>query len=178
VTRSGGRPGRSLAVAVIACAAGAAVALFALSRVWVTDVVSRPAPLPPQSVPHRGGALLPWVPALALVALAGAGAVVATRGRLRRIIGGLVVTVAAGLVAGGVVGLGRAAGGRVAWPALVALAGLAIGWAGVRVIRHGSAWPAMGTRYERARPRAARAATMWDDLDRGVDPTADSGYDR
>src|SRR4051794_28459648 len=81
--RSGSARHRDRSVAVAACVAGAGLALLAVSRVWVHETVVRPAPLPRAYETHTGSALVPWLPALALVALAGAGALLATRGAAR-----------------------------------------------------------------------------------------------
>lgn len=196
---------RGLATAVLACVVGAGLALFAATRTWTTTTHRQAPPLPDKLVDHTGASLIGWLPALALVGLAGAGALLATRGRVRTIIGALLVLVGLGVVAGGIDGLNLAAG---AWPVIVGVGGLGIAWAGVSAVRSGSAWPAMGARYERPaahagpsgatadvsmsdaaeRPaasgsavapergataggRARTPASMWDDLDRGVDPT-------
>jgi len=194
---------RGLATAVVTCLAGAGLALLAVTRTWATSVHRQAAPLPNKVVDHTGASLIGWLPALALVGLAGAGALLATRARWRRATGALVLLVGLGVVAGAVDGLRIAAG---AWPAFVGVGGLAIAWAGLAAVRSGGTWPAMGSRYERpaARtpaevatsesgptegvPSADLAATdaaldataagarrtpasMWDDLDRGVDPT-------
>jgi hypothetical protein len=205
---------RGLATAVLACLAGAAIALVAVTRTWTTTIERQAAPLPNKVIAHTGVSLLGWVSALALVGLAGAGALLATKGAWRRGIGVVVALVGLGVVAGGMDGLNIAAG---AWPVLVGIGGLAIAWAGLSALRSSATWPAMGTRYERpatgtagpeatgepvsaaqttaadrtdadrtdadrtdadrtdagavsARPRRT-AASMWDDLDRGVDPT-------
>src|SRR5262249_1045497 len=87
-----------------------------------------------------------------------------------------------GVVGGAIDGLRLAAGGAHAWPVLAAAGGLAIAGAGLMAMRSGATWPAMGSRYERTsapvpaatgahRPRTD--AALRDDLDRGVDPTAD-----
>ena len=199
---------RGLATAVLACLVGAGLALFAVSRTWTTTTERQPPPLPAKLVDHTGASLIGWLPALALVGLAGAGALLATRGRVRRIIGLLLVLVGFGVVAGAIDGLDLAAG---AWPVIVGVGGLGIASAGLSATRSGATWPAMGARYERpARPggptaahadaaaeasmrdasapagsgvqapsergttagrRARTPASMWDDLDRGVDPT-------
>ncbi|HEY7174312.1 MAG TPA: Trp biosynthesis-associated membrane protein [Micromonosporaceae bacterium] len=191
---SGRRAGRrGLATAVVICAAGAALALLAVTRTWTTSVQRQAAPLPDKVVAHTGASLLGWVPALALVGLAGAGALLATRGRWRTATGVVVLVSGLGVVAGGIDGLVTAPG---AWPVFVAIGGFAIARAGLTTVRNGSHWPAMGTRYERpatgvreaaagapdpaapegephtaaAQPRRTHAS-MWDDLDRGVDPT-------
>ena len=81
------------------------------------------------------------------------------------------------VLGGGVDGLRYADGARLAWPVLVMLGGVAIAWGGLQAMRHGPSWPAMGAKYDRrnANPvsadRPATNVSMWDDLDRGVDPT-------
>jgi hypothetical protein len=64
---------RDRTLAVVACVAGAALALFAAGRGWTEVTQARPEPLPPLHEVRTGSALLPWLPAAALVALAGAG---------------------------------------------------------------------------------------------------------
>ena len=193
---------RGLATAVLACVVGAGLALFAATRTWTTTTQRQAPPLPDKLVDHTGGSLIGWLPALALVGLAGAGALLATRGRVRTIIGLLLVLVGLGVVAGAIDGLDIAGG---AWPVIVGVSGLGIAWAGLSAARSGTTWPAMGARYERpavhpanapadatasdpagvaggtsdtpsdrdatAGHRARTPASMWDDLDRGVDPT-------
>ena len=194
-------PRRQLALVVLACAVGAVLALVAAGRPWEVAVTPRPAPLPDLRSVHTGGDRWPWLPALGWVGLAGAGALVATRGAARRVVGGLLGLAGAGLaVAGGGVALGlagtgadRAAGG---WPALAGLAGLLVAGAGAVAVAGGRRWPAMGARYQRAgrsarrgsgggppgtgsedRPSAPEAAAgsrpelLWEALDRGEDPT-------
>jgi hypothetical protein len=168
---------RAFTAALLACAAGAGLVLFAASRTWSVTVQRRAAPLPPVSVVHSGGGLLAWLPAVALVGLAGAGALVATKRAARTVVGGLLVLVGLGLAAGGADGLRLAAAGDRAWPVAVVIGGAAVVWSGWRALRHGRTWPAMGSRYDRAGAPPARAradrgdAGLWDDIDRGVDPT-------
>jgi Tryptophan-associated transmembrane protein (Trp_oprn_chp) len=196
---------RGLATAVLGCLAGAGLALLAVTRTWTTTTQRQAPPLPAKLVDHTGASLVGWLPALALVGLAGAGALLATRGRVRTIIGLLLVLVGLGVVAGAIDGLDIAAG---AWPVIVGVGGLGIAWAGLSAMRSGTTWPAMGARYERpavhpgpadataeapmsdatagvarhgsdapsdrgaaAGRRPRTHASMWDDLDRGVDPT-------
>jgi len=177
---------RGLATAAVVCAAGAGLVLLAATRTWSTTVTVRAAPLPPERVAHTGGDLTAWLPALALVALAGAGALLATRGAVRRAVGVLLMLAGAGLAAGGAARFHLASGGGRAWPVLVVVGGLAVVWSGYRTLRDSAAWPAMGSRYERA-DRASAAerggrdrgdAGMWDDIDHGVDPTVGDAADR
>lgn len=183
---------RQLAAAVVICAAGAALVVVATGRTWAVEVVARPAPLPDERTVREGGDLLPWLPALGWVALAGAGALVAVRGRVRQVLGGLLTATGAGLA----VGAGWAAAGSDAgpgWPALAALGGAAVAAAGLLATWRGAHWPAMGARYERARARGSPSSRpggpghagtrpdhdgqstpeqLWEALDRGEDPTA------
>ncbi|MGI5215156.1 Trp biosynthesis-associated membrane protein [Plantactinospora sp. CA-290183] len=183
-----GRAGRrALTYAVLLCLAGAGLAVFAATRTWAVDLAARPAPLPPTRTVRTGADLLPWLPALALVGLAGAGAVLGTRGLGRRLVGGLLLLVGTGVAAGGAYGAFGAdlAGAHRGWPLLCLLGGLLAGAAGLLTAVRGAAWPAMGARYERA-PRGAappappadggrvegtRTRAAWDALDRGEDPT-------
>ena len=165
-----------LLAAVVLCLAGAGLTLFAVTRTWWTTLTRQPAPLPPVHTPHTGSSQLAWLVAVALVGLAGAGALLATRRSVRVIIGALLGLAGLVIVGGGIDGLRLAAGGRLAWPVLVLGGGVLVMVAGVQAMRYGPAWPAMGAKYEP--PAGARSdrpvteASMWDDLDRGVDPTS------
>jgi LPXTG-motif cell wall-anchored protein len=171
---------RGLTRAVVACLVGAGLTVLAVTRAWSTTLTRRPAPLPPLHTPQTGSSLLGWLIAVALVALAGAGALLATRGRARIVVGALLGLAGLVIFGGGVDGLRLVDGPRYAWPLLVMIGGVLVAYAGLGAMRYGPVWPAMGTKYERsgaAGPvnanRPVTQATMWDDLDRGVDPTAD-----
>lgn len=169
---------RGLASAVLTCAVGAGLALFAVTRTWSTTLEKQPAPLAAKTVHHTGASFLGWLPALALVGLAGAGALLATRGGGRTVVGFLLLLVGLGVLGGGIDGLDIAPG---IWPAVVGAGGLAVSWSGLAAMRAGAIWPAMGARYERPAgtpagqspfpDRRGTPASMWDDLDQGVDPT-------
>ena len=159
-------PSRRLAYAVLTCLAGAGLALYAATRVWSLHVVTRSG-LPDLRTARTGAEQAPVLVGLALVALAGAGALLATRGRVRRMLGGLLVLAGTGVAAAAVLGragldAGRAGAGATVWPAACVLGGAMIVAAGVAAARHGHRWPAMGSRYERGRvppPREEPAAT-------------------
>ncbi|MBX7264647.1 Trp biosynthesis-associated membrane protein [Micromonospora sp. Llam7] len=181
----GARPGagrREAAYAVLLCLAGAGLALWAATRTWAVEVAARPAPLPPVRQVRTGAALLPWLPALALVGLAGGGAVLATRGGPRRVLGGLLALLGLAVGTGGGYGLVVDVAGEASrhWPALCLLGGLLVTTGGLLTAARGQRWPAMGARYERGsvpreRPSGpiagAATAQAWDALDRGEDPT-------
>ncbi|SDZ08829.1 trp region conserved hypothetical membrane protein [Micromonospora pattaloongensis] len=182
---------RPLTYAVLLAAVGAGLALFAATRTWAVEVTVRPAPLPSVRTGQSGGALMPWLPPLAVVGLAGAGAVIATRGPARRLVGGLLVLIGVALTLGGGYGAvavdrGAAGGAALAWPVLGAVGGLLVTAAAVTTVARGRDWPAMGARYERAAGRAGDGGAVagpagrvegtgttraWDALDRGEDPT-------
>ena len=181
---------RGLAYAVVLCLAGAGLALYAATRTWNVEVTARPAPLPALHTVHRGAA---WLAPVAVVGLAAAGALVATRGTARRAVGVLLILIGAGLASGGGQGL---AGSRL-WPALCLVGGFAVALAGGLAVARGRTWPALGARYERGRGRCSlsesasasafsapgdwpapavqdgpvASAQAWDALDRGEDPT-------
>jgi uncharacterized membrane protein (TIGR02234 family) len=147
-----------------------------------------------------GRALEPLVPALGVVGLAGLVALLATRGRARQAVGGLLAAggvllavralarvgspaqaTALGLLADAGKATGLPPGAPIAattvpaWPILTALAGLAMLAAGAIVVLRSRRWPGMSARYDAPVPAAARAAapeSVWDALDRGDDPTA------
>jgi len=166
---------RGLTVAVLALAAGAGLVLFGASRVWWVEVVPQPAPLRPEEIAHTGNSLAPMLPALGLVALAGAGGLLATRAAARRFVGALLGVVAVAVVVA-VVGALRGAG--PVWPAACLVGAGLIGVAGALAIRYGGRWPEMGARYRRNRtygsgPRAADGTTppgsaTGDGADRGA----------
>lgn len=162
------------------CAVGAGLALFAATRIWLVEVVSRPAPLPVLRQTRTGGELLPWLPPLALVGLAGTGAVLATRGVTRRLVGLLLLLIGLALAAGGGYGTTLLDGeSHLLWPASCALGGLVAAGGGALTALGSRDWPSLGARYERRRPRPVRddrmeAAAVWDALDRGEDPTEET----
>ncbi|MEV0430327.1 Trp biosynthesis-associated membrane protein [Micromonospora sp. NPDC050495] len=180
-TRSPAARGRrELTYAVLLSLAGAGLAFWAVTRTWSVELTARGS-LPAARHARTGADLLPWVSALALVGLAGGGAVLATRGRLRRLLGALLTLVGLAVAAGGGYGLG-AAGVSRQWPALVLVGGLLAAAGGALTALRGAGWPAMGARYERptraATPAGAERPAVergtrdaWEALDRGEDPT-------
>ncbi|MET7424155.1 Trp biosynthesis-associated membrane protein [Dactylosporangium sp. NPDC005555] len=165
---------RGLAVTTLATAVASAVVLFAATRNWDTVMTHQVSPLPPMTQHRTGTQMSPWLPALGAVGLAGAGALLATRGRLRTIVGGLLALAGIGLVVAVIETLRH--GVDVGWPLLTIVAAAVVVVAGGVTIRYSDTWPEMGARYERpatgttAKPRQTE---LWDALDRGEDPTAD-----
>jgi uncharacterized membrane protein (TIGR02234 family) len=192
--RANGR--RQLVLALAGCVLGAGLVLFAADRPWVHARAVQGSLQVPLSV--RGGSLEPMTPAFAVVGLAGALGLLATRGVVRRGIGvlvcasGLVAAVAAArsarpdatdLADRAGAALGTASGtaaaiSHTAWGWVAVLGSLVFALAGAVAVLRGPSWPGMGARY--GTPTAAptrptstddSALEQWKALDRGEDPT-------
>ncbi|MGQ0846323.1 MAG: Trp biosynthesis-associated membrane protein [Sporichthyaceae bacterium] len=189
---------RELATAVLGALLGSAIVLLAAGQAWVRGTaVQEPLRV---DLAVTGGSLVPAVPALALVCLAGAVGVLAARTGLRRLVG--VAIAAAGLGAavaaarnadpgageltdraGEAVGTAAATAAGVEttlWPWVAVLGALLCGAAGLLVTLRAGRWPGMSARYSRpdaaAPPTASASAEQtaldqWRALDRGEDPT-------
>lgn len=186
------------AVALLLDLVGAGVALLAATRHWQTITLERSAPFPSVTKEVTGRNIDAAPTALALVALAGVVAVLATRGVVRRIVGIVLALAGAALIwrallSADAVSLGRAAElvggpftdtgfplyGHVAshavWPAVTGVCGVLVTVSGALIAWRGHRWQVMSSRYE-AQPAqqddASKAvATLWNQLDRGEDPT-------
>lgn len=188
---------RSLAVALLSGALGAAVALLSTRQSWsegTATVAGGAFPL------TATGSDVTGVPAaLAIVGLAALVAVFAVRRSGRLLVSALLALSGAGTVVAAVLGASdssaldekaAAASGDTAvtadalshtvWPYAAAAGGALILLAGLLALRYGRMWPAMSGRYERdgtPRPRKAkpvdpdRPEDLWKALDRGEDPT-------
>jgi uncharacterized membrane protein (TIGR02234 family) len=185
---------RSFVVAFVLDVLGAAGALVLSFRPWQTITLDRPAPLHGVVLDVKGRTVDGSPAALALVALAGVVALLATKGFARRIVGGVLVVTGIvlawrAIAAAGRIGTGRArtlladarrsvdvsgAAPQVAthpgWAiATVVCAGLVLA-AGLLAVWFGPTWQAMSRRYEA--PATTSDAALWNVLDRGEDPTA------
>lgn len=188
---------RSLAVALLAGALGAAVALLSSRQRWsaaTATVAGGDFPLTAQGSDVTG------VPAsLAVVGLAALVAVFAVRRAGRVLVAALLALSGAGTIAAALLGASdrtaldekaaQASGDasatvhaltHTAWPYVAAAGGALLLLAGLLALRYGRLWPAMSGRYERdgtPRPRKAKAVDpdrpedLWKALDRGEDPT-------
>ncbi|MEU9209900.1 TIGR02234 family membrane protein [Streptomyces sp. NPDC048415] len=188
---------RSLAVALLSGALGAAVALLSTRQSWsegTATVAGGDFPLTAKGSDVTG------VPAaLAIVGLAALVAVFAVRRSGRLLVSALLALSGAGTVVAAVLGASdssaldekaAAASGNTAatadalshtvWPYIAAAGGALILLAGLLALRYGRLWPAMSGRYERdgtPRPRKVkpvdpdRPEDLWKALDRGEDPT-------
>ncbi|WP_053749576.1 TIGR02234 family membrane protein [Streptomyces sp. MMG1533] len=189
---------RSLAVALLSGALGAAVALLATRQQWsqgTATVAGGDFPLTAKGSDVTG------VPAsLAIVGLAALVAVFAVRRAGRFLVAAVLALSGAGTVAAALLGVNdssaldeqaaKASGdtsatvdalSHTAWPYVAAVGGLLLLLAGLLALRYGRLWPAMSGRYERSgapRPRRQAPAVdpdrpedIWKALDRGEDPT-------
>jgi hypothetical protein len=192
------RSRRELTVAVVACLAGAALALLAVGRPWLEVAVRRTTTIPGRPdgflVVTRelsGRAVAPAAGAWSLLALAGVVAVAATRRSGRMVTGALVF--AAGVTVGGLAlrvrwdPLGYATGAlgpsdvlaarvtATGWTLAAAGAGAVLAATGALVAVRGRRWAVLSGRYARrpapagAEPAEPTEAELWDALDRGDD---------
>jgi uncharacterized membrane protein (TIGR02234 family) len=197
------RPGlRHTAVSLAAVALGGGLALVASGRAWITVHVDRPPPLPDLSVGLTGRTLQAAVPGLAVVALAGVIALLATRGLARRIVGAVIalagVALAIAAFGAGSVSSGEArrlvadtrtgtaldptAPLRLAshpiWPVLAVVGAVLVVAGGVLAALGWTSGTGLGRRYEAPTTAAGPPAVgesdlaLWQRLDRGDDPTA------
>ena len=163
---------RGLTVTTLATAVASAVVLFAATRDWDAIMTHQVSPLPPTTQYRTGTEMSPWLPALGAVGLAGAGALLATRGRLRTVVGGLLALAGIGIIGAVIETLQHRI--DVGWPILTMVAAVTIVAAGAVAMKSSDTWPEMGARYER--PEAGTTGTtrkkapqteLWDALDRG-----------
>ncbi|MGX2997812.1 TIGR02234 family membrane protein [Streptomyces sp. JNUCC 64] len=192
---------RSLAVALLLGAAGAAIALLASRQGWIEGTATVPGGDFPLTA--KGSDVTGVPAALAVVGLAALVAVFAVRRAGRTAVAALLALCGAGTVVAAVLGADDSAalddraaevsGDTAAtvdalthsgWPYVAATGGLLILLAGLLALRYGRLWPAMSGRYERdGTPRRRRAPVvdpdrpedLWKALDRGEDPTGTPG---
>lgn len=175
-----GRRAYALALIVL-LVAGAAVVVSA-SMPWATAGV----PLVPGSGTSTeqawtGSQIAPMSRAAGILAIAGVAGILAT-GMVGRLIVGLLLVLAgatgawasAHVIADGTMGLPGGAGAADAsltgWP-WGGLAGcMLVALVGAVTVRAGRSWPRLGGRFDGR--RSATAASPWDALDAGEDPTA------
>ncbi|MET7380050.1 TIGR02234 family membrane protein [Streptomyces sp. NPDC005526] len=192
------RPGRrSLAVALLCGALGAAVVLLASRQPWAQGTATVAGGAFPLTA--KGSEVTGVPAALAVVGLAALVAVFAVRRAGRFLVAALLALSGAGVVAAGVLGAhdgsalddkaAQASGNTAAtaaalshtgWPYVAAAGGALLLLAGLLALRHGHRWPTMSGRYERSGAPRARAPRpvdpdrpedLWKALDRGEDPT-------
>ncbi|MEU5362884.1 TIGR02234 family membrane protein [Streptomyces sp. NPDC005925] len=189
---------RSLAIALLSGALGAAVVLLATRQRWsegTATVAGGEFPLTAQGSDVTG------VPAaLAIVGLAALVAVFAVRRTGRFAVAALLALCGAGTIVAASLGASdsgaldtkaaEATGDTSAtvdslshtgWPYVAVAGGVLLLLAGLLALRYGRMWPTMSGRYERGAARPARSSApavdpdrpedLWKALDRGEDPT-------
>lgn len=188
---------RSLAVALLCGALGAAVALLASRQRWAEGTATVAGGAFPLTA--KGSEVTGVPAALAIVGLAALVAVFAVRRAGRVLVAALLALSGAGTVAAALLGASdssaldekaaqtsgdtaatAAALSHTGWPYVAAAGGVLILLAGLLALRYGRRWPAMSGRYERSgAPRSRtprpvdpdRPEDLWKALDRGEDPT-------
>jgi uncharacterized membrane protein (TIGR02234 family) len=192
---------RSFVVTLVVLAAGAGLLLLASGRTWSTTAVGG-GDLPTVTVALTGSDLMAGG-AVALLVLAGLAGLAATRRAGRILVGVLLVLAGLGVAYvaeefGTTWGSSLGAGDTIrdivfdrigtegpntttvtAWWVAALVAGLLVVAGGVLAIVASGSWPQMGRRYERRDgadepARDARPRSAWDQLDHGIDPTADA----
>jgi uncharacterized membrane protein (TIGR02234 family) len=168
------RARRELTVTVLLCAFGALVELLAVGRTWTTVTTG-------SGVTHdySGSSMAQAVRPLALVALAGAAALLATKRWGRIAVGVLLVAAAFGIALAVNVAKDPAVSGTVhhlpAWRVVAAVGSLPVFFAGLAAAARGNRWSVMSARYEAPGAVRERAqdpdVALWEALDRGDDPT-------
>jgi uncharacterized membrane protein (TIGR02234 family) len=185
-------PRRTFGPVVLAGLVGSGLAALAGSKPWAA-----PDTAAGSTLVDKTGGHVPLAAALGLVALAGWGVLLVTRGRVRRVVAALVGIVAVGLVATVVLGrsaaldsarkatvdLGQSVPGAhvTAWWWVALLASLLALVAAAAALRWCRSWPEMGSRYDA--PGAAAVedpsemdeADLWRAIDQGRDPTDSEG---
>ncbi len=185
------------AATLLAQVIGSAAVLLIATREWQTITTVRSHPFTDDIVGVSGRTVDGAVTALALVALAGVVAIIATKGVARRVIGALVALSGIALI-WRIVGampavdtqrardLVRAAHPQVAgfphvathvvWGVLSLVGAVLVLAAGLLTVARGGQWAGLSARYDRGEvdPEQARAradASLWTALERGDDPT-------
>lgn len=182
---------RGLLTAMALAALAGVVALVASGRTWGHAVITTPSETR-VSLSVSGHDAEAALPALGIGLIVLAGAILAARRWLRRVIGVVVV-----VLGGAVIALAVAARDDVAseltstaqrtyavadagvaattsaWAIATMIAGALAVLAGAATAVVGHRWPALGSRYDAPAARAERAgeSSAWDALDRGEDPT-------
>jgi uncharacterized membrane protein (TIGR02234 family) len=100
---------RELAFLLLLGAAGAGLVLLAVRQKWAHVDITVPKPLPPSVTAVTGQSLVPVAAALALAALAGLAAVLATRRTPRRVAGVVLAALGAGIAVAVSTGISAAA---------------------------------------------------------------------
>jgi uncharacterized membrane protein (TIGR02234 family) len=182
---------RSPVGAILACAAGGLLLLLASGRQWARATLRNVSGGGTTPLSATGHVVAPSLPALGLALVALAAAILASKRTMRRVVGVVIVFVAAASV-----GVALSARGDVSsalehrelgaqglavhasangWWLVALLGGLIAVAAGILTVVRAAQWSSMGAKYDAptapAAPTKDPAAVAWDALDRGEDPT-------
>jgi uncharacterized membrane protein (TIGR02234 family) len=179
--------------AVLGVAAGGGLVLLSGSQKWAHARVRVPAGTP-ATLHVTGHDVAGSLPALGIALVALAAAILAASGAIRRIVGLVVVAVAATTLGVSVTAPGQVSAAlekREVGAAGIAVHATANGWwvpallgallalgGGLLTIVRGGSWGGLGAKYDAptAAPRPKDPAmAAWDALDRGEDPTLEKG---
>lgn len=178
---------RGFVLVLTGCVAAGAVVLVAAGRVWRhADLVAATGAR--VSINVTGHTAEPALPALAIALIVMAGALLAARSWIRRVVGLITVVIGGAVIALAVASrtdatnelrhrafaVSRTAGGHTlsGWAIVTIVCGLVAVVAGTLTVALSARWPALGSRYEApAVRRTDHLAGDWDALDRGEDPT-------
>lgn len=183
---------RSPAGAVLSCALGALLVLLASGRQWAHTTLAETTGGGRTALSATGHNVAPSLPALGVALLALSAAILASNRLMRRIVGIVVVFVAAAAVGVGITARGdvssalehREVGvqGLVVnasangWWLVATVGGLIAVAAGVLTVWRADQWSGLGAKYDAPssapKPTKDPAAVAWEALDRGEDPTA------
>lgn len=181
----------SATAAVVSCAAGGLLVLLASGRQWAHGTVRSISGGAATPLSVTGHLVAPSLPALGVALLALAAAILASSRLVRRIVGVVIVFVAAAVIGVavtarndvssalehrevGVQGLAVRASAN-GWWLVAAIGGVVALAAGVMTVLRAEQWSGLGSKYDApSAPAPAKdpAAVAWEALDRGEDPTA------
>jgi uncharacterized membrane protein (TIGR02234 family) len=178
-------PRREYALALGLILFGAVLVLVSSGRTWATGEATSGGSTTAAALHVTGNEAAGGLAGLALLAATGIAALVATRGRLRRVVAVVIILAGISVVtnavfsdlsgaldeaarkSAGVSSAHATATQTTISPWVCVLGGLLIIAGGVLAALHGPSWPGLGARYERG------PATLdpWSALDQGIDPT-------
>lgn len=181
VPGSAGSTGRTYLITLLVVAVAGFAGVWSLSQPWVTAVTN--SGFGEQEVSVSGSALYPLALAGAWLGLAGVVAVIATASNVRRAVGLLICIAGIALCVGPVaflftseaVAISESAkvvasgATRTSFWLITALCAIAMFAAGLTVWSRGAQWRSLSGRQDGS---AKPAASNWEMLDRGEDPTA------
>ncbi len=188
--------GRQLGLVAVLAVAGAGIAAIAAALTWWSADYRDPL-TGPLTISVTGSSAVPELVPLALVALAGFGAALATHGTVRRLVGVVLLLCGAAITIRSAVSFGDQPAALVSslcrpaeavgapqlhaiGPALGVLGGLLLATAGSLITAGWGARQRLGARYDAptAPTKETTGTDWWKALDAGADPTAADDSDR